>query len=71
MKNKDFTYKVNDWCIIGIITIFLYLVCTSCATSKMPYEQAKKEWYCPPKKKYKPNKPNNENSFIHHPGSNN
>ena len=54
-----------------LILLLCILSLMSCATQKMPYRQAKKEWYCPPKKKYKPKtKISHEgNSFIHHGGS--
>lgn len=75
MKNKDDIYKIQGFALIGTIVtgilIVIYTFCTSCATQKMPYKQAKKEWTCPPEKKYKPKKIRYEkNSFIHHAGSN-
>ncbi len=42
MKNKEFTYKVNDWCIIGIVLIVIYLACTSC-TAQRYQNYSKKE----------------------------
>ena len=41
MKNKEFSYKVNDWCIIGLVLIFIYLVLTSCAAQRYPTHSSK------------------------------
>ena len=55
------------WITLCILCIF-WACNTSCSSTKIPYKQAKKEWYCPPKKEYKP-KSYKGNSFIHHAGS--
>lgn len=64
MKNKELSYKVSFYSIIGIVVIIIYLACTSCATNKIPYEQGKKEWTCP-QKKYKSKKFRHENTIFH------
>ena len=56
MKTKRLSYQITFYSWIGIILIIIYLALTSCAASKIPYKQAKKEWTCPPKKEYKPKK---------------
>ena len=55
MKNKELSYKVSFFSIIGIIAILIYLAC-SCTSQNIPYKQAPKEWKCEPEKKYKPKK---------------
>ena len=54
-KSKDSANLGAGIGLIGAVAIAIYLLLSSCATSKVPYEQAKKKWYCTPEKKYKPN----------------